>query len=218
MGEIQMVAYNTQTGHFLKKHNNTWVPTSEFKSASGYPMREMQLAVAKAKTNYPGNWMIMRRQDADKMSRRQIPIPKPAAQEEPTPVITSLLPGVEHPSKVDVLSTCPSSEGSQQIFSLVSRLEAATSASRLQELQAQVTEYDKMVLEIYHYIEANQLNAAKGYKAYRNLRQVLLRRRAIKNELHIVRKFRNGSFPDSAQIEDFSQRLWSPDIEEMMSR
>ena len=115
-------------------------------------------------------------------------------------------------------SDCPSSEGSQEILSLVSRLEAATSALRLQELVAQVGEYDKMVSEVYHYIEANQLNASQGYKAYRNLRKILLRRRAIKNELHIVKQFRSGNLPDSSQIDDFSKRLWSPDIEEMMNR
>lgn len=215
MGATQMVAYNTKTGHFLKKHKNTWIPTSNFKEASGYPMREMQLAVSSAKAYYPGDWMIMRRQDADKMNKgvRQAPI-----IQEDVPVVSSLLPGVEHPLKVDVRSDCPSSEGSQEILSLVSRLEAATSALRLQELVAQVGEYDKMVSEIYHYIEANQLNASQGYKAYRNLRKILLRRRAIKNELHIVKQFRSGNLPDSSQIDDFSKRLWSPDIEEMMNR
>ena len=76
MGATQMVAYNTKTGHFLKKHKNTWIPTSNFKEASGYPMREMQLAVSSAKAYYPGDWMIMRRQDADKMNKgvRQAPV------------------------------------------------------------------------------------------------------------------------------------------------
>lgn len=215
MGATQMVAYNTKTGHFLKKHKNTWVPTTNFKEASGYPMREMQLAVSSARSHYPGDWMIVRRQDADKMNKGVRTVP--TVQEE-TPVFSSLLPGIEHPLNIEIKKDCPSSEGSQEIFSLVSRLEAATSALRLQELVAQVGEYDKMISEIYHYIEANQLNAAKGYKAYRNLRKILLRRRAIKNELYVINQFRNGKLPDASQIDDYSKRVWSPDIEEMMNR
>lgn len=215
MGATQMVAYNTKTGHFLKKHKNTWVPTVNFKEASGYPMREMQLAVSQAKSHYPGDWMIMRRQDADKMNRGQRSFP---VIQEDVPVVSSLVPGVEHPLSIEVQATCPSSEGSQQILSLVSRLEAATSSLRQQELMAKVGEYDKMVSEIYHYIEANQLNAAKGYKAYRNLRKILLQRRAIKNELHIIHQFRRGVLPDSSQIDNSSRRVWSPDIEELMNR
>lgn len=215
MGATQMVAYNTSTGHFLRKHNNTWIPTTNPLEASGYPKRDMQLAVRSAKTHYPGDWMIIRRQDAVKLAQNRLKAP---VVKEDSQVFSSLLPEVEHPLNVDIRNDCPSSEGSQQIQALVSRLEAATSVLRMQELTAQISEYDKMISEIYHYIEANQLNAAKGYKAYRNLRKILLRRRAIKNELFIIRQVKSGVLPESSQIEKFSTRLWSPDIEEMMNR
>lgn len=215
MGATQMVAFNTTTGHYLRKHNNTWMPTTNPLEASGYPKREMQLAVSAAKKQYPGNWMIVRRQDAVKIAQNRIKAPE---VHEESQVFSSLLPELEHPLNIDVRNDCPSSEGSQQIQALVSRLEAATSVLRMQELTAQVSEYDKMISEIYHYIEANQLNAAKGYKAYRNLRKILLRRRAIKNELYIIRQVKSGVLPESSQIEKFSTRLWSPDIEEMMNR
>lgn len=217
MGETQMVAYNPNTGYFLKKGKNGWIFTADFESASGLPQRQIQLAVARIRESNPGAWMIMRRQDADKMVRNQRSAHKTSVQPD-VPVALAPLPGVEHPSKIEIESSCPSSEGSQRILSLVSGLEAATSVLRMQELQAQVAEYDKMVLEIYHYIEANQLDAAKGYKAYRNLRNTLLRRRALKNELHIVSQFRAGRIPDSQQIESCAKRIWSPDIEELMNR
>ena len=221
MGEIQMVAYNTQTGMFLKKKNNNWTVTEDFSSASGFGKREMQLAVTRAKKAYPGDWMIVRRQDVGKLLR----MPQNAsaslaelneAENEEQPVFPTVLPGIQHPTKVDIVHECPRSEGSEEILSLMNRLEAATSANRLLELQAQVGEYDKMVMEIYHWFEANQLNASQGYKAYKNLRKVLLKRRAIKNELHIVQKFRNGKLPDAAQIESSASRLWSPNIDALM--
>ena len=221
MGEIQMVAYNTQNGKFLKKKNNEWVLTDDISSASGYSKREMQLAVTRAKKTCPGDWMIVRRQDAMKLMRMPVSATSSLAQmsvaeREDTPVFTSLLPDVKHPTNVAVVHECPRSEGSEEILSLMNRLEAATSANRLLELQAQVGEYDKMVMEIYHWFEANQLNASQGYKAYKNLRKVLLKRRALKNELHIVQKFRNGKLPDAAQIESSATRLWSPDIDALM--
>lgn len=221
MGEIQMVAYNTQTGMFLKKKNNNWTVTEDFGSASGFAKREMQLAVTRAKKTYPGDWMIVRRQDAGKLLR----MPQSAsaslaelneAENEEQPVFPTLLPGIQHPTKVDIAHGCPRSEGSEEILSLMNRLEAATSANRLLELQAKVGEYDKMVMEIYHWFEANQLNASQGYKAYKNLRKVLLKRRALKNELHIVQKFRNGKLPDTAEIESSASRLWSPNIDALM--
>lgn len=215
MGATQMVAFNTSTGHYLRKHNNTWMPTTNPLEASGYPKREIRLAVSAAKKQYPGDWMIVRRQDALKLAqvRRQNPV----AQED-SPVFPSILPEVEHPINVDIRNDCPSSEGSQQIQALVSRLEAATSVLRIQELTAQLSDCDKTISDIYHYIEANQLNAAKGYKAYRNLRKVLLRRRSVKNELHIINQFRRCKIPNSSQVENDSTLLWSPDIEEMMNR
>lgn len=217
MGEVQMVAYNPTTKQFLKKHKNTWITTDNLSVATGYPLMSMQLAVAQARKHVSGDWMIMRRQDADKLIKNKIS-QETLEKAGPAPVFSASPEGVSHPLKVEVKAECPPSPGSSEILSLVSRLEAATSANRLGELQAQVSEYDKMISEIYHYIEAKKLNAAQGYKAYKNLRGMLLRRRALKNELYIVNQFRSGTLPNAEKIDEFSQRLWSPDIEELMSR
>ena len=222
MGFTQMVAYNAKMDKFLRKKSGAWEVTDDLLSASGYAQREMQLAVASAKKLYDGEWMIMRRQDAQKLKRPSrasgiLPVPHIQASET-TPVFSSLLPGVEHPLTVDVTTGGERSQGSEEIMALVSRLEAATSANRLSCLRAQVSEYDKMISEMYHYVEAKKLNASNGYKAYRNMRNILLKRRALKNELHIVEQFRSGKLPSSKDVEDMSARLWSPAIEEMMSR
>lgn len=42
---------------------------------------------------------------------------------------------------------------------------------------------DQEVCDIYHYIEFNKLNAAQGYKAYKMLKDKLLERRVIKNDI-----------------------------------
>ena len=206
MGATQMVAYNTQTGQFLKKSAGGWTVTDEFLSASGLPQRELQLALVRAKKTYPGNWMIMRRQDAMKI--RPLANESIFAEQQP-PVVEKSSP------KVSVLYGAERSDGSEEIFSLVTRLEAATSANRLKDLEAKVGEYDKKVSEIYHFFESHQLNACQGYKAYRLLRKVLLERRAVKNEMSVVQKFRSGKYPNANEIDLMTGRLWSADIEEL---
>ena len=48
--------------------------------------------------------------------------------------------------------------------------------------------YDRQITDVEHYIEFNagKLNAAEGYKAYKLLQEVLVRRRKVKDELQIM--------------------------------
>lgn len=50
------------------------------------------------------------------------------------------------------------------------------------ENNARLSQVDKEITDIKHYIEFNKLNAVEGYKAYKMLRDKLLERRAIKND------------------------------------
>ena len=53
----------------------------------------------------------------------------------------------------------------------------------LDELYKKESLIDQEICDIYHYIEFSTLNAANGYKAYKLLKDALLRRRAIKDEV-----------------------------------
>ena len=53
-------------------------------------------------------------------------------------------------------------------------------------LNYMLSEVDKEICDIMHYIEFNCLDAAKGYKVYKMLRECRLRRRRIKDEEYKV--------------------------------
>ena len=65
-----------------------------------------------------------------------------------------------------------------------------------EELRARLSEVDLEICDIQHYIEFFSLDAAKGYKAYRMLKDRLERRRTIKDEMAKVNCFLTGSSED----------------------
>lgn len=63
-------------------------------------------------------------------------------------------------------------------------------------LQRMHSEVDMEVCDLLHYIEFSSLSAAKGYEAYRMLRDALQRRRRIKDESSRVGAFLTGGAED----------------------
>lgn len=85
-------------------------------------------------------------------------------------------------------------------------------------LRKRLSHVDLEINDIQHYIEFFNLDAAKGYKAYRMLKECLERRRHIKQELARVTFFLSGSAADHAigkvdrQIRAVEDRTYSPRI------
>lgn len=79
------------------------------------------------------------------------------------------------------------------------------------------SKYDRQVTDVEHYIEFNagKLNACDGYKAYKLLQDVLVKRRKIKDELQIINVVRDTmAFPeDIANIDAKVQKLESRQYE-----
>lgn len=57
---------------------------------------------------------------------------------------------------------------------------------RKEELVRQLSEVDKELCDVHHYIEFCNLNAVQGYKAYKMVKDRRIRRRSIKNELDVI--------------------------------
>lgn len=57
---------------------------------------------------------------------------------------------------------------------------------RKEELTEQLSNIDKELSDIYHYVEFCNLNAAQGYKAYKMIKDRRIKRRSIKNELEVL--------------------------------
>lgn len=78
---------------------------------------------------------------------------------------------------------------------------ATEALHRKEELVNQLSEVDKELCDINHYIEFCSLNAAQGYKAYKMIKDRRIKRRSIKNELDILGVILGKKISDSVSDE-----------------
>jgi len=88
-------------------------------------------------------------------------------------------------------------------------------------LNHMLSEVDKEICDIMHFIEFNNLDAAKGYKMYKMLRDCRLRRRKIKEEHEkvnaAIQVFANEELIDKMkvalkQMKGLDNRIYSPRV------
>lgn len=85
-------------------------------------------------------------------------------------------------------------------------------------LNDRLSQVDMEICDIQHYIEFFSLDAAKGYKAYRMLKERLIRRREIKDEMTKVNLFLSGTSSDfssgkvSRQLQNMEKSAYQPRI------
>lgn len=68
---------------------------------------------------------------------------------------------------------------------------------RKNELSEKLKNINKELVDIEHYIEFCNLNAAQGYKAYKMIKERRIKRRSIKNELAVLDIILNTKIGDS---------------------
>ena len=89
---------------------------------------------------------------------------------------------------------------------------------RKEELCKQLSNVDKELTDINHYIEFCNLNAAQGYKAYKMIKERRIKRRIIKNELSVVDVILEKKISDSIideiekVINGLNERTYTPRI------
>ena len=79
-------------------------------------------------------------------------------------------------------NTCSNSELRDKVTNTV----FADITNRRVTLNNKLSEVDRKICDVLHYIEFNKLNACDGYKTYKMIREYRLERRAIKNEIEIL--------------------------------
>lgn len=111
-------------------------------------------------------------------------------EEDSTPVKK---PPKEKPKKKDEIAKSIASEkceeeqtdkwvsGTEQLKEFIVDAEC-----RKEELINQLSEADKEITDIHHYIELGTFNAYQGWLAFSMLKQKLTKRRKIKNELRVI--------------------------------
>lgn len=90
--------------------------------------------------------------------------------------------------------------------------------TRKEQLTKDMSDIDKEITDIQHYIEFNDMNAYQGWLAYKMLQNRLKRRRKIKNELQVLTQLGNCKI-DSSMLEDIknviqemNNRVYTPRV------
>lgn len=89
---------------------------------------------------------------------------------------------------------------------------------RKEELLRELSNVDKELSDINHYIEFVNLNASQGYKAYRLIKERRIKRRSIKNELMVLEIILGKKISESIvdeinkSVEGLDNRKYEPRI------
>ena len=95
---------------------------------------------------------------------------------------------------------------------------AAEALHRKEELINQLSEVDKELCDINHYIEFCNLNAAQGYKAYKMIKDRRVKRRSIKNELDVLNMILGKKLSESVTneitnaVSGMDKRIYEPRV------
>lgn len=90
--------------------------------------------------------------------------------------------------------------------------------SRKKELCRELSNVDKELCDILHYIEFCNLNAAQGYKAYKMVKERRILRRSIKNELLVLENILDRKVCDTTSnkinrsIQKIDKRTYEPRV------
>lgn len=107
-------------------------------------------------------------------------------------------------------------EWEDRILSLNAFVEDAE--KRRQELSDMISNVDKEIIDIQHYIELNNLNCYQGWLAFKMLQNRLRKRRKIKNELQVLSQLGDCKIDSSMlggilkAIKELDNRVYTPRV------
>lgn len=112
----------------------------------------------------------------------------------------------------------PSSSSFNEVVTKLKAVGSLGFKDELDELYKKESLIDQEICDIYHYIEFSNFNAAGGYKAYKMLKEALLRRREIKDEItkyKMINDLTIGGIFDGTldkKLNDFDNRTYTPRV------
>ena len=86
------------------------------------------------------------------------------------------------------------------------------------ELQSNLSNIDKEILDLEHYIEFGNFNASKGFKAYKMLQERFIKRREIKNSIQKCNIIWNGNVRDFANDKAIGKQVKNMDNKKYKAR
>lgn len=130
--------------------------------------------------------------------------------------------GVKQVTETDIQNTekVMVSDNIQKWLDKISDLNglAKDASHRKEELVNQLSNIDKELSDLLHYIEFCNLNAAQGYTAYKMVKERRIKRRSIKNELTVVEAILNKKISESVTdeimktVRSLDQRSYEPRV------
>ncbi len=77
-------------------------------------------------------------------------------------------------------------------------------------------EYDEKLSDLYHFAEANKMDAKKAYRFCKELKKVLQERREFKNNVEILREYKNQKQKLNSGIEN--RKLFITEMKKRVNR
>lgn len=133
-------------------------------------------------------------------------------------IVDAVTSVVQEPAVVkEEQNTSINTDSSKHIVTIISDAVGKLN-SRYVTLSDELSKYDRQITDVEHYIEFNigKLNACGGYKAYKLLQDVLIKRRTVKDELQIIQMVRDKmGFPEEIamianKVQELDQRHYEP--------
>lgn len=196
------VAVNVEKQVYLRKSRKNWYATSDITTAYHHP-EEQQIKRALHTLSLhgvsPGGWSVMTTGAASKLVPRK--------RRADVLLYCEELPQLVESSKYST----PATDEVSVLIEKIREIHLLTSSDAEKQLSAKLSQADKTISGIYHYIEVSNLNACQGYKAYKKLQSALIARRRIKNEIQVIRYVNQCGVKDISHIERLATKAWDPD-------
>ena len=211
------VAIHMRDNAYLRKSKTGWVTTSNITAAYVHPAKrqiEDTMTFLQNKGVDMTGWSIADTKSAAKLIRNRggavktlyeisdaNRIEQPVAKKAPLPLSCA------------VNQPLPSSDYANKLMDKVDQIHVLISDTYMSELSAKLSEADKLVVDIYHYIEATNFNACQGYKLCKKLQKALVERRKIKNEYTLINRVRQCNIPTRSHLQNLAERQWQPQVD-----
>ena len=213
------VAINLSKGAFLRKTKSGWYATTDLTAAyCNSAIRQLEDTILYLKNHGVDidGWSVVSTSEASRLIPKKRKLDAEPILIEDASVVTAQkqslptkLPMVQ--AVTPVKKTLPLTPPSQNALEIIEQVKALNNLIQPQYrklLSSQLSAVDKEIVDIYHYIEVTNFNACEGYKACKQLKNALIARRQIKNEMAVILHIDQCGLRGIERLEELSTRAW----------
>ena len=192
------MAYNQENDCYLKSEEACWCVTKDISKARTGTRKKLISVITTHGKMLSGEWTLIpvRQGSGGK------PVPICSIQDvNPSNTPPKVQTQCESDDLPIVTGTWTCVDSCHDILAALDTFASTINTSRMDRLSNDLSEVDKELSDIYHFIEFSTLNASNGYKAYKLLQNVLIKRRNIKNEYSVIQSILSSKGMDISKRE-----------------